>query len=78
MPKSDKEAAIKKWNQLKKGEKDKAVQMIEAYYNHLPDKKYCKKARTYLNDKNFNDEFNVPAKDPLYYESVNPELREIN
>ena len=35
----------------------KAIDNIQPYWNSLRDKKYCKKARTYLADKNFNDEF---------------------
>lgn len=60
LKKSDKEAALKKWKQLSKTEYKKAFDNIQNYYDSLPDKKYCKKARTYLNDKNFNDEFSAP------------------
>jgi hypothetical protein len=54
--KTDKEATIKYWNKLKNSECEKAIEMITPYFNSLNDKKYCKKARTYLADKNFNDE----------------------
>jgi len=57
MLKSDKDAAFKKWKQLSKEEKQKALDNIKPYYLSLKDKKFCKKARTYLGDKNFNDEF---------------------
>lgn len=57
LTKTDKEAAFKYWNKLKPDEQQKAIDNISAYYNSLNDKKYCKKARTYLADKNFNDEF---------------------
>lgn len=60
LKKSDKEAALKKWKQLSKTEQKKAFDNIQNYYDSLSDKKYCKKARTYLNDKNFNDEFSAP------------------
>lgn len=56
-PKTDKEAALGYWNKLKRDEKQKAVDKISDYYKSLSDSKYCKKARTYLDDKNFNDEF---------------------
>ena len=78
LSKTDREAAQKKWNQLTKAERQKAVDMIALYYNSLNDKKYCKKARTYLGDKNFNDELGTIEKNPLYYESINPELKPIN
>jgi len=55
--KSDKEAAQKYWNKLKPDERIKAIENIQSYFDSLNDKKYCKKARTYLSDKNFNDEF---------------------
>jgi len=57
MLKSDKDAAFKKWKLLSKEEKQKALDNIKPYYLSLKDKKFCKKARTYLGDKNFNDEF---------------------
>lgn len=57
LPKTDKAAAETKWKRLKPKEKEKAIQMVESYYNSLNDKKYCRKARTYLENKNFNDEF---------------------
>jgi hypothetical protein len=56
-PKTDKAAAQKKWIKLTLQEKILAVENIQKYFNSLSDKKYCKKARTYLEDKNFNDEF---------------------
>ena len=59
MPKTDKEAALKYWKQLDQTEQKKAVENIQSYYDCLRDKNYCKKARTYLDDKNFNDEFTL-------------------
>lgn len=59
LSKSDKAAALKKWKTLTVSERKKALDKIQDYYNSLSDKKYCKKARTYLNDKNFNDEFSA-------------------
>jgi hypothetical protein len=54
-PKSDKDAAIKKWNKLNKKEKQLAIDKIPEYAKtNKPE--FLKKARTYLGDKNFNDE----------------------
>ncbi len=55
--KTDKESTLNYWKKLTELEKQKAIDNIKSYYNSLNDKKYCKKARTYLSDKNFNDEF---------------------
>jgi hypothetical protein len=62
LPKSDREAASKYWKKLKVSEKTKAFDNVKAYYSSLSDKKYCKKCRTYLADKNFNDEFKTINK----------------
>lgn len=56
-PKTDKVAAFKHWKRLIGKEREKAIENIKPYYDSINDKKYCKKARTYLSDKNFNDEF---------------------
>jgi len=73
--KTDKDAALKYWKKLSEKDKQKAADNIQDYYNSLNDKKYCKKARTYLDDKNFNDEFgNVkPKKKPTPYPKESPE-----
>ena len=57
LPKTDKEAAKTKWKRLSNKERNKADENIQAYYDSLNNKKYCRKARTYLENKNFNDEF---------------------
>lgn len=57
MIKTDKEPAKKYWSKLTNTEKENATLNIKRYYDSLNNKKYCKKARTYLKDKNFNDEF---------------------
>jgi hypothetical protein len=57
--KTDKEPTLKYWNKLSDSEKQKALDNIKSYFTSLSDIKYCKKARTYLSDKNFNDEFKV-------------------
>jgi len=55
--KSDKIPTEKHWNKLNKSEKEKAIDKIQDYYKSIKNKDYIKKARTYLSDKNFNDEF---------------------
>jgi len=62
LKKTDNEAALKYWKKLTDEEKQKAIDNIKPYYDSLSDKKYCKKARTYLSDKNFNDEFKIVPK----------------
>ena len=57
MPKTDKTPAEKYWKRLTKKQKQRAYDMIEPYYNSLKDVRYCKKARTYLGDRNFEDEY---------------------
>ena len=59
LAKTDRAAAEKYWKRLKSKEKELAVEKVRAYYNSLNDKKFCRKARTYLENKNFNDEFKV-------------------
>jgi len=55
--KTDKEAAKKHFKTLKNSEKLAAFNNIEKYYNSISDKRYVHKARTYLSNKLFNDEF---------------------
>lgn len=62
-PKSDKEAAYKHWRRLRKFERNKAFEKIQEYVTSVRDKRFIKKARTYLSDKNFNDEF-INGRDP--------------
>ena len=57
LPKTDKDAALKHWKRLTKKERSLALERIKPYFESLSNSKYCKKARTYLADKNFNDEF---------------------
>ena len=58
--KSDLQPSIKHWDKLTEIEKDKAKCNIKAYIDSVNDPKYIVKARTYLADKKFNDEFNPP------------------
>ena len=58
MPKTDKEAAKKAFGKLNIQEKGLLKDKIQEYVNHCKTKdQYFKKFRTYLNDKNFNDEY---------------------
>lgn len=58
--KSDLQAALKYWKKLSKVEKKLAIDNIKPYFYSLPvysTGRPVKKARTYLSDKNYNDEF---------------------
>ena len=59
IPRTDLNAAKKHWLRLTDDEKKRATDNIEAYKNSLRDVRYCHKARTYLSDKHFDDEFVV-------------------
>jgi hypothetical protein len=61
-PKTDKDDAIKKWNKLTKKERQLAIDKVADYAKtNKPD--FLKKARTYLGDKNFNDEMKPESFD---------------
>jgi len=72
LTKTDKEPALKHWLALTIEERDKAISMIDSYYYSISDIKYCKKARTYLADKTFNDEFVSMPNRPNYHKKLNP------
>jgi hypothetical protein len=60
--KEDKEPALKHWVKLGVEEQRKAYANIPKWYNSLPDnmkenKQFIKKFRTFLSDKNYNDDF---------------------
>lgn len=57
LPKTDREAARKYWNSLRVKEKKLAFERITEYCNNNP--RFRKKARTYLKDKNFYDEYDT-------------------
>jgi hypothetical protein len=57
LPKTDLKPSKLKWNRLTKGKKKKAIDNIKAYWDSLNDKRYCKKARTYLEDESFENQF---------------------
>ena len=61
LPKTDKEPAFKYFKQLTKKEQLAAAENIRKYADTIQDIKYCKKARTYLSSKTFNDEFTTKS-----------------
>ena len=65
-PKEDKIPAEKYWNKLTTFEKEKALSSIKYYSKTNQDSKYLKKARTYLSDKCFNNEFTTVKVKPNY------------
>ena len=70
-PKTDKDATLKYWKKLKDSDRKKAIEMIHPYSQTETDPKYLKKARTYLSDKNFNDQFKVEQKASVLNQSDN-------
>ena len=60
--KTDKDPALKYWDKLSIEEMQKAIDNIQPYYDNIKDYgkgKMPKKARTYLSDKNYNDEYDL-------------------
>ena len=71
MPKTDKDPAFKHWKKLTDTERNLAIEKITDYYDSVENKKYVKKARTYLADKSFNDEHvNAEKKEEQYPDAV--------
>lgn len=68
LPKTDIEAASKYWLKLTEAEQELAINedKIKAYKQSVSEPKYIKKARTYLADKNFNDEYKPYKREPLF------------
>ena len=64
--KEDKVPTEKYWNKLSSFEKEKALSSIKDYSKTNEDSKYLKKARTYLSDKCFNNEFTAVKAKPNY------------
>jgi len=67
LKKTDLQAALKYWKKLTKQEKQLAFDNIKPYFYSLPvysTGRPVKKARTYLGDKNFNDEFDYKEDKP--------------
>lgn len=55
----DKPKTLKKWNTLKKDEKEKILIVVEDYVKSTPDKQYRKNPLTWLNGKCWDDEIVV-------------------
>jgi hypothetical protein len=70
LKKTDKEPARKHWSKMKVSERQEAINSIEAYWESLQNKKFCKKARTYLGDKNYQDEFEKPEESNFFTKRV--------
>jgi len=62
-PKTDQPPALKYWNALSVSEKSAAMENAKKYFATVSEKKYIKKARTYLKDKSFNDDFTIPPQE---------------
>ena len=66
--KTDRSAAIKKWKAIKLTDQQKALEAIKKYFDwsmlEYKDVQFVKKARTYLNDRTWEDDFILPEKDP--------------
>lgn len=74
LKKTDMQPAKKHWRRLTKKERKSALENIEPYFNSLPvytTGKPVKKARTYLADKNFNDEFEVKKEEKAQRVDIN-------
>ena len=69
LAKTDKEDAKSHWNTLTSSEMDFAINKIELYFNSVSEKKYLRKARTYLSKKTFNDEFEkIKPREEIFYD----------
>lgn len=64
--KTDKVPAFNYFKKLTLDERRKAYTMIQGYSDSNKDKQYIKKARTYLSDKCFNDEFKAVENSKIY------------
>ena len=63
--KTDLEPAKKHWKKLTEKEKQKAIDNTKKYINSINDKKYVVKARTYLSNKLFNNQFEDSYLKPI-------------
>ncbi len=61
---TDKVPAEKHWKKLSSQDQLNAIENIQEYYNSISNKNYVHKARTYLSDKHFNDEFGDASNTP--------------
>lgn len=62
--KTERTATEKYWNKLKVKDKQLALDTIELYYSN--NKEYPHKARTYLSERHFEDEFNETKNNVSY------------
>lgn len=62
LPKTDRDSTIKYFNKLTIDEQRVAIANIRPFFESIKNKNYCKKARTYLSERNFNDEFQPVQK----------------
>lgn len=51
MPRLGRGKARRIWDTMTPEKQDQAIDMIEEYYNSLPDKKYCRRAASYLEEE---------------------------
>lgn len=63
LPKSDKDSTLKHWKKLSLEEKRKAYSMAQPYFNSVEDKKFLVKARTFISNRRFDDEFALANQD---------------
>jgi hypothetical protein len=59
--KGNKEKIFKKWCKLKQLDRDKIFETLPVFIKSIKDKQYQPYPETYLNDKRWNDEINIPA-----------------
>lgn len=60
---TDKAAAMKYWKQMTLRDRNLATNNLERYIKSHNDLRYVKKARTYLSDRNYEDEFESDKKE---------------
>jgi len=77
-PKTDRDPSLKYWDKLSIEEMQKAIDNIQPYYDNIKDYgkgKMPKKARTYLCDKNYNDEYSIKSSSEKVYPTYQDMLK---
>jgi len=77
-PKTDRDPSLKYWDKLSIEEMQKAIDNIQPYYDNIKDYgkgKMTKKARTYLCDKNYNDEYSIKSSSEKVYPTYQDMLK---
>ena len=77
-PKTDRDPSLKYWDKLSIEEMQKAIDNIQPYYDNIKDYgkgKMPKKARTYLSDKNYNDEYSIKSSSEKVYPTYQDMLK---